>query len=221
MRALEAQLRAGAQALGLALDDLRIARLLDYVDLVAKWNQVYNLTAVREPAAMLTQHLLDSLAVLPPLLRHLDARRAVRGSARATLLDVGSGAGLPGVVLAICCADLQVDCVDSVAKKAAFVRQVALSLQLSNMRGIHARVERLRGPYDLVIARAFASLHDFTGWSEAALAPDGVWLAMKGKHPDQELADLSDAVALFHVEPLCVPGLDAERCLVWMRKKAG
>ncbi len=221
MRTLEPELRAGARALGVDLDEVRIGRLLDYLGLIGKWNQVYNLTAVREPKAMLTQHLLDSLAIVPPLHRHLDARRAVQPQPTTSLLDVGSGAGLPGVVLAICFPELQVDCVDTVAKKAAFIQQVALSLRLPNLRGLHARVEQLRGPYDLVCSRAFASLRDFTAWSAAALAPQGAWLAMKGKHPEQELLDLPDAVALFHVEQLHVPGLVGERCLVWMRKKSG
>ena len=224
MRSLEPALRAGATALGLELSELAMSRLLDYLELLRKWNQVYNLTAVREPEAMLTQHLLDSLAVLPPLRRHLAERGAAPASRRETapfaVLDVGSGAGLPGVVLAICCPDLRVDCVDTVAKKAAFITQTALALGLPNLRGLHARVENLRGPYDLICARAFASLRDFTAWSGAALAPGGVWLAMKGKHPDQELLELPQDVEVFHVEPLQVPGLDAQRCLLWARKVA-
>jgi 16S rRNA (guanine527-N7)-methyltransferase len=214
-RALEPQLRAGLQALDLALDDAQVAALLDYVDLIQKWTRVYNLTAVRDPQDMLTHHLLDSLAVVRPLRQQL-ATLGRDGSVR--VLDVGAGAGLPGVVLAICCPDMTVHCVDTVAKKAAFVQQVAVSLKLPQLRGIHARVESLTEPYDVVCSRAFASLADFTQWSVAALAPTGVWMAMKGKHPQAELLALDPAVQVFHVEPLQVPGLDAERCLVWMRR---
>jgi 16S rRNA (guanine527-N7)-methyltransferase len=133
------------------------------------------------------------------------------------LLDVGAGAGLPGVVIAITCPDVQVTCVDTVAKKAAFVQQVAATLRLPNLKGLHARVESLAQPYDVVCSRAFASLVDFTTWSKSALASHGVWMAMKGKHPEQEMAVLPEGVNVFHVEQLQVPGLDAERCIVWMR----
>ncbi len=214
-RALEPQLRAGLQALELALDEAQITALLDYVDLIQKWTRVYNLTAVRDPHDMLTHHLLDSLAVVRPLRTQL---AALGRDESVRVLDVGAGAGLPGVVLAICCPTMTVHCVDTVAKKAAFVQQVAVSLKLPRLRGIHARVESLSEPYDVVCSRAFASLADFTQWSVSALAPQGVWMAMKGKHPQAELLALDPAVQVFHVEPLQVPGLDAERCLVWMRR---
>lgn len=209
----EAALRQGAQQLGLALDASQIDYLQRYLALIRKWNKVYNLTALRESADMLTHHLLDSLAVAAPLRRHTQGRRA-------RLLDVGSGAGLPGVVLAACCPELTVTCVDTVAKKAAFVQQVAVELRLPNLRGLHARVESLTEPQDVISARAFASLADFTAGSAGALAPGGVWLAMKGKRPDEEIAALPAAVEVFHVEQLAVPGLAAERCIVWLRKKA-
>jgi len=215
IRALEPQLRAGLQALDLALDEAQITALLDYVDLIQKWTRVYNLTAVRDPQDMLTHHLLDSLAVVRPLRQQL---AALGRDESVRVLDVGAGAGLPGVVLAICCPSMTVHCVDTVAKKAAFVQQAAVSLKLPRLRGIHARVESLTEPYDLVCSRAFASLADFTQWSVGALAPQGVWMAMKGKHPAAELLALDPAVQVFHVEPLQVPGLDAERCLVWMRR---
>ena len=214
-RPLEAELRAGLEKLALSLDDAQVAALLDYMALIQKWTKVYNLTAVREPRDMLTHHLLDSLAVVRPLRLQLVALGL--GPA-LRVLDVGAGAGLPGVVLAICDPALTVHCVDTVAKKAAFVQQAAVSLKLANLRGIHARVESLVEPYDVVCSRAFASLADFTQWSALALAPAGVWMAMKGKHPEAELAALPPNVAVFHVEPLQVPGLDAERCLVWMRR---
>lgn len=206
-------LNAGIQALGLALSPEQVRQLLAYLGLIAKWNKVYNLTAVRDPAEMLTHHLLDSLAALGPLQRHLSAQ----GLQQASLLDVGSGAGLPGIVFAIGCPELQVSCVDTVSKKTAFIQQVAGELGLKNLRGVHARVESLAGPFEVVSSRAFASLLDFTAWSGQALAPAGVWLAMKGKHPADELAALPAQVQVFHVEPLTVPGLQAERCLVWMR----
>jgi 16S rRNA (guanine527-N7)-methyltransferase len=208
---LDAALRAGAADLGLGLNDEQARQLLAYLDLIGKWNKVYNLTAVRDPEDMLRQHLLDSMAVVGPLSRHLAGRAA-------SVLDVGSGGGLPGVVLAICMPQLRVDCVDTVAKKAAFVQQVAGSLGLPRLRGLHARVESLTGPYDVVTSRAFASLRDFVTWSSAALAPAGVWMAMKAKSPEAEVAELPAGVEVFHVEQLQVPQLDAERCLVWMKQ---
>jgi 16S rRNA (guanine527-N7)-methyltransferase len=220
MHALEATLREGlAQCDDLVLDDAQVAALLAYLDLIQKWTKVYNLTAVRVPAEMLTHHLLDSLAVIAPLRKQLAALpvHAAAPVLGRRLLDVGSGAGLPGIVIAICCPDIAVHCVDTVAKKAAFIQQVAVTLRLPNLRGIHARVESLTDPYDVVCSRAFASLVDFTSWSRAALAEQGVWMGMKGKHPADELAALPADVAVFHVEQLAVPGLDAERCIVWMR----
>ncbi|MDB5872344.1 MAG: rRNA ((527)-N(7))-methyltransferase RsmG [Ramlibacter sp.] len=211
--ALESGLRAGLNQLGLALAGAQVAQLLDYLDLIQKWNKVYNLTAVRDPAEMLTHHLLDSLAAVNPLIRQTAGKTA-------SLLDVGSGAGLPGVVIAICCPEIQVDCVDAVAKKAAFIQQAAVTLKLPNLRGLHARVESLGGPYDVVCSRAFASLPDFVNWSSGALAEQGVWLAMKGKQPDEEVAALPPGVEMFHVEQLEVPGLAAERCIVWLKRAA-
>lgn len=215
MRPREQELRDGLIALHLEINDTQVSQLLDYLDLIAKWTQVYNLTAVRDPAEMLTHHLLDSLAVITPLRRHLTSA----GLSRASLLDVGSGAGLPGVVIAVCCPEVAVSCVDTVAKKAAFIRQAALSLKLANLAGIHARVETISQPFDVICSRAFASLHDFTQWSVGALASAGIWLAMKGKHPADEIAALPASVEVFHVEQLAVPGLAAERCIVWMRPK--
>jgi len=314
MHVFEKDLRAGIQTLGLVLTDAQVAQLLAYMDLIQKWTKVYNLTAVRDPAEMLTHHLLDSLAVVAPLQKQLNAmaeagaahsasvasggetvrfaqvkeepaqragdteqnalfpHRAVSGernpqdlvgvqhedgggrfapcpplAAQAPplpaqnahphppaavgnltahsslvgtpvrLLDVGSGAGLPGAVIAICLPHVTVHCVDTVAKKAAFIQQVAVTLKLPNLRGIHARVENLTDTYDVVSSRAFASLVDFVTWSQKALAGQGVWMAMKGKHPADEMAVLPSFAQVFHVEQLSVPGLDAERCIVWMR----
>ena len=241
-------LQAGAADLGLSLDAGQLQQLLAYQALIAKWNQVYNLTAVRDPQEMLTHHLLDSLAAIAPLLRQLDGPRSggawgqqiqapgrpklesappggsdprSGGAWGPRLLDVGSGGGLPGVVIAITCPQITVHCVDTVAKKATFIQQVAAMLKLPNLRGIHARVESLRAEegagYDVVCSRAFASLADFTAWSRAALNPGGMWMAMKGRYPADEVAALPTDVSVFHVEQLAVPGLGAERCIVWMR----
>jgi 16S rRNA (guanine527-N7)-methyltransferase len=210
----EAALRAGLSELHLSLSNAQVQGLLDYQNLIGKWNKVYNLTAVRDPAEMLTHHLLDSLAAVAPLQKHLQDR----GLTNARVLDVGAGAGLPGVVLAICSPNLALTCVDTVGKKAAFIKHVALALGLPNLMGLHARVETITQPFDVICSRAFASLADFTGWSQAALAPGGAWMALKGKHPAEELAMLPPNVAMFHVEPLTVPGLAAERCIIWLQK---
>lgn len=202
---------AGGQ-LGLALEGAVLDRLLAYLGMLQRWNRVYNLTAVRDPREMLTHHLLDCLAVLPSLRRHA-------GTLALRLLDVGSGGGLPGVVLAILQPSWDVTCIDAVAKKASFVRQVAAELGLPNLHATHGRVEALAaGPgFDVVVSRAFASLPDFVRWTRACLAPGGVWLAMKGRAPDDEVAGLPPDVTVFHVEQLQVPQLDAQRCLVWLR----
>ena len=220
MTDLNQALTRAASQLGLALTDPQIQAMLDYQSLIIKWNKVYNLTSVRDPAEMLTHHLLDSLAVIAPLLKHTQGK-AVR------VLDVGSGAGLPGTVLAIVCPELDVTCVDTVAKKAAFIQNTALTLKLPNLRGVHARVEEMQTkPFDVVTSRAFSSLVDFVTLTKFHVKqpegekPGGVWMAMKGKHPADELAALPKDVDVFHVEPLQVPGLGAERCLVWMRPGA-
>ncbi|MEP6965318.1 MAG: 16S rRNA (guanine(527)-N(7))-methyltransferase RsmG, partial [Polaromonas sp.] len=180
MPGAEQNLRAGLHTLQLELNAQQVRQLLDYLALIGKWTKVYNLTAVRDPAEMMTLHILDSLAAIAPLKRHLQQAGLGEGG---RLLDVGSGAGLPGVVMAICCPALNVSCVDAVAKKAAFIKQAALALKLPNLHGLHARVENIAEPFDVICSRAFASLHDFTHWSAGALAPAGVWMAMKGRHP--------------------------------------
>ena len=213
MQGLEPALRGGLDSLQCELDDDRIGRLLDYLGMIQKWNQVYNLTAVRDAGEMLAHHLLDCLAVVGPLLRQT-AGQPIR------LLDVGSGAGLPGVVIAICCPQVRVDCVDAVGKKAAFVQQVAAALRQANLRGIHARVEKLSETYEVVVSRAFASLADFVTLSESALSAGGIWLAQKGRDPSDEIGALPPGIVVFHVEQLTVPGLGAERCIVWLRHAA-
>jgi 16S rRNA (guanine527-N7)-methyltransferase len=202
-------LQTAATELGLELNEVQLDHLLAYLALLQKWNKVYNLTAVRDPAQMLSHHLVDSLSVIAPLKRH---------GAPARLMDVGAGGGLPGVVIAICCPGTDVTCVDAVAKKATFIQQVAAELKLPNLHGVHSRVEQLKAePFGVITSRAFASLVDFTTLTRQHLAPGAVWMAMKGQHPADEMAALPADVEVFHVEQLAVPGLDAQRCIVWMR----
>ncbi|MBQ0961661.1 16S rRNA (guanine(527)-N(7))-methyltransferase RsmG [Ideonella sp. 4Y11] len=210
-----AALERGIAALGLTLPEAAPAQLLAYLDLIARWNQVYNLTAVRDPQQMLTQHLLDCLAVVQPLrqqaaaLDHADDLR---------LLDVGSGAGLPGVVLAIANPGWAITCVDTVAKKATFIRQVGAELGLRQLQAVHQRVEDMStAPFSMITSRAFASLVDFVHLTRERLAPGGCWAAMKAHLTDEERQAVPADVEMFHVERLAVPGLDAERCIVWMR----
>ena len=214
-----AQLQNASSALALGLDAAALDGLIAYLQLLQRWNKVYNLTALRDPQEMLTHHLVDCLAVLPALRQHA----ASAGLEGLRVLDVGSGGGLPGVVLALVHPAWQVRCVDTVSKKTSFIRQVAAELRLPNLTGLHARVEALApqaGQFDVITSRAFASLADFTALSVQVMAPGGVWLAMKGKLPTDEQAQLPAGVQVFHVEQLQVPGVDAQRCLVWMRPAA-
>jgi 16S rRNA (guanine527-N7)-methyltransferase len=165
--ALLQALSLGIKALELNVSEAQQQQLLSYMALIQRWNKVYNLTALKMPQEILTHHLLDSLSSIFPLLRYL-AQSAKGVDQDVELLDVGSGGGLPGVVIAICCPKIRVTCVDTVSKKAAFVQQVAASLKLSNLRGLHARVESLTGPFDVICSRAFASLPDFVNWSVSA-----------------------------------------------------
>ncbi|MCB5190972.1 16S rRNA (guanine(527)-N(7))-methyltransferase RsmG [Methylobacillus arboreus] len=200
---LQAKLEAGLQQLGIVLPQGAIEKLLAYLALLVKWNKVHNLTAVRDPEEMVTLHLLDSLSVLP----HVPAGR---------LLDVGSGAGLPGIVLAICRPDLQVTTIDAVQKKASFMRQAKAELQIDNLQVVAGRVEQLKPeqPFDSVISRAFSEIALFIKLTRHLIAEDGIWLAMKGQMPNEEL----EAVALkpSRIEVLTVPGLDAQRHLVFL-----
>lgn len=212
------QLIGDAAVLGVGLTPAQAQSLLDFLALLSKWGKVYNLTAVTGAEEMVAHHLLDSLAVLQPLARQLQTLPdSTTLPATPRLLDVGSGAGLPGVVIAICRPDIDVTCVDTVAKKAAFVQQVAVSLKLANLHAVHARVEQLEDRFDVVASRAFASLADFTAWSRQVLSPEGLWMAMKGKTPVDEMAGLPAEIEVFHVEQLEVPRLQASRCIVWMR----
>lgn len=212
-----AQLVAAVAALGLDLSDATLHRLMDYLGLMQRWNKIYNLTALRDLDEMISHHLIDCLTALPALRRQV----ASLGDGPVRILDVGSGGGLPGVVLAVVQPDWQLSCVDTVAKKSSFIRQAAAELRLGNLRSLHARVENLGSNgdrYDVITSRAFASLADFTALSQHLLADQGVWMAMKGRAPQDEQARLPPGIQVFHVEQLHVPGLDVQRCLVWMRR---
>jgi 16S rRNA (guanine527-N7)-methyltransferase len=210
---------------GLDASPAQHEQLARYMALLQRWNGTYNLTALRSPEDMLSHHLADCLVVVTPLRQHLGLAAGQGGqpslseasSGPSRVLDVGSGGGLPGVVLAILCPSVQVTCVDTVGKKAAFIRQVGAELALPNLRAEHARVEQLKGQYEVITSRAFASLVDFTDWTGHLLAPGAWWMAMKGRSPDDEMAALQARVRVDRIDPLVVPGLDAERCLVWMQ----
>jgi 16S rRNA (guanine527-N7)-methyltransferase len=201
---LREKLSQGLQALAIKLDDATQNKLLDYLTLLQKWNKVHNLTAVRDPNDMVTLHLLDSLAVLP----HIRQGR---------LLDVGSGAGLPGIPLAIVRPDLQVTVMDSNHKKASFMRQAKAVLGIGNLEVACGRVEEFRPEYkfDMVISRAFSDLAEFMRLTNHLCAEGGMWLAMKGVYPHEELAQVTGRTA--EVVPLTVPGLEAQRHLVFLK----
>ena len=197
------QLKRGLIALGLALDRETQQRLLDYIALIEKWNRVYNLTAIREPEKMVSHHLLDSLAVAP----HLHARR---------LLDVGSGAGLPGIPLALAFPDMHVTLLDSNHKKAAFLNQAVMELKLKNAEVCSERVEswQTQNRYDVIISRAFSDMGEFVRIARQLLAPGGMFAAMKGLHPYEEIDKLPPDCKVRQVLPLAIPGLDGARHLV-------
>ncbi len=214
---LDSQLEALASHLGLALTATERERLLAYMAMIQRWTKVYNLTAVRNTGEMFTHHLLDCLAVVAPM--RAGAGRAGRRVLR--VLDVGSGAGLPGVILAMLNPQWQVTCVDAVAKKAAFIRQAAAELGVPNLDGVHGRVEApgtFRTPqFDLITSRAFASMSDFVSLTRQLLAPGGQWAAMKAHLSTEEQAQVPPDIEMFHVEQLDVPELNEKRCLVWLR----
>ena len=204
--ALHAQLEQGIAALGLRLPAAAVEQLLDYLALLERWNGAYNLTAVRDPAEMITRHILDSLAILP----------FVQGE---SLVDIGTGPGVPGIVLAIAAPGRDILLVDSNGKKVRFLREAIRSLKLTGVRAVQQRVDEVPGQFDCVTARAFASLADMLRWGGHLLAPDGIWLAMKGKRPDDELAGVPAAFAVQEIRTLHVPGLEAERHLVMLTRR--
>lgn len=197
------ELARGLAALGFTLDAATQAKLLAHLALIEKWNRVYNLTAVRETARMVAHHTLDSLAVIP----HLSGVHVV---------DIGSGAGLPGLPLAIACPQLDIALLEASHKKAAFLTQAATELALHNVAVVQARVEAWEAPrcYDTVISRAFSDLPEFVALAGRLCAPGGALYAMKGVYPFEELTQLPAGFRLRSVIPLAVPGLDAERHLV-------
>ncbi|MHB1175324.1 MAG: 16S rRNA (guanine(527)-N(7))-methyltransferase RsmG [Sulfuriferula sp.] len=200
------QLEAGTRSLGITLDEMQLTRLLQYLGLIQKWNRVHNLTALRDPEKMLTHHLLDSLAVLP----HLDAD---------CLLDVGSGAGLPGIPLAIARPDWAITLSDSNQKKSSFQLQAVIELGLNNVRVVSGRVEDIQceQKFDGVISRAFSEIADFVACSARVLAIAGRWYAMKGTYPQAELERLPEGVEVERITSLVVPGLDAQRHLITLK----
>ena len=212
LSSLTRTLKEGAQALGLTLSEAQITRLMAYQALLAKWNKVYNLTALRDPAQMVSHHLLDSLS----------AMTAFAGAQR--VLDVGAGGGLPGIVLAIWAAEaepqMKITLVDTVQKKTAFLNQVKAELQLGNVTVLHARVEQLpvEQQYDVITSRAFAELKDFVTWSNHLLQQGGKYIALKGVLPQEEIDRLPAGWKVQQVQPLQVPGLDAERHLIFMER---
>lgn len=211
---LSTVLATACDTLGLAVSPAQHDAMLRYVALLQRWNGTYNLTAIREPRQMLTHHVVDSLSIVNPL---RERRRALPAATR--LLDAGSGAGLPGLMLALMQPDIKVTCVDSVGKKISFIRHAASELGLGNVEAVQARLEKLVGTeFDFVTSRAFSALDDMVAATRHLLAPKGVWLAMKGKQPDAEIAAAGRVVDVFHVEHLQVPGVEAERCIVWMRR---
>jgi len=214
------RLAQGADQLGLPLRAEDRERLLAFLKLIAQWNRVYNLTALKTPDEMFTHHLLDCLAVVLPLDRWLASAKASR---QPQLLDVGTGAGLPGVVLAILRPNWNVTCIDAVAKKVSFIRQVSGELGLPNLEAIHGRVENTGAwgerRFDLIVSRAFASLADFVRLTRHVLACEAAWAAMKAQLTDEEIAAVPPDVEMFHVEHLSVPELEAQRRLVWLRPR--
>lgn len=207
---LRTLLQDGLRAMPLSLSEQQVEQLLGYLALLAKWNGVYNLTAVRDPVQMVTQHLLDSLAAVP----------AFAGAKR--VLDVGAGGGLPGMVLAIARPDVQVTMIDTVQKKTAFLTQAKAELGLTNVQILAGRVEQLQDTtrFDVITSRAFAELCDFVTWSGHLLATGGRFIALKGVRPDEEIARLPAGWKVASVEPLDVPGLQAERHLVFIERQA-
>jgi 16S rRNA (guanine527-N7)-methyltransferase len=200
---LQTQLAAGIAALGLALPEGAEAKLLAYLALLDKWNRVYNLTAVRDAERMVSHHVLDSLAAVPFFLGE-------------TVLDVGSGGGLPGIPLAIARPELQVTLIDSIAKKTAFLLQAKAELGLENLNVVTSRVEDFRpvAGFDVITSRAFSDLKEFVTLTRHLLKPDGRWLAMKGLMPHEEIASLPDWVKVSANHALLVPRLEASRHLI-------
>ncbi|MBC3883598.1 16S rRNA (guanine(527)-N(7))-methyltransferase RsmG [Undibacterium griseum] len=205
---LKQRLISGVQELGLLLDDLQIEKMIAYLSLLSKWNSVYNLTAIRDPQEMVRQHLLDSLSAAP----------AFEGA--KNVLDVGAGGGLPGMMLAIVYPHIKISMIDTVSKKTAFLTQVKTELGLANVTVYTGRVEKLTvaEKFDVITSRAFSELANFINWSGHLLADGGRFIAMKGVAPAQEIERLPAGWQVTGVQALHVPGLDAERHLVFVKR---
>ncbi|HEX4916911.1 MAG TPA: 16S rRNA (guanine(527)-N(7))-methyltransferase RsmG [Limnobacter sp.] len=201
------RLKLGVTTLGLALSDEQLAKLFEYGQLIQKWNAVYNLTAIRSPAELISHHLLDSLAVVPCI------DKALQGVLRPSLLDVGAGAGLPGLVLAVARPDWQITLIDTVQKKAAFMQQAIATLGLTNARAVHGRVEHysVESPFNLICSRAFSTMDQFIALTAHLLHPEGVYAALKGRlEVDNTVPSGWRIVSVYPIE---VPFLDEERHL--------
>jgi 16S rRNA (guanine527-N7)-methyltransferase len=184
-----------------------------YATLLQRWSKVYNISGHRQLDQIVRLHIIDSLSIVQPLQEFLENRSP------CNILDVGSGAGLPGIVLAICFPEHHFVCIDAVAKKAAFLQQVKLQLPLLNLRVIHDRIENHQANYHIITSRAFSSLQSFVFLTRHCLDIDGSWFAMKGKYPVNEIDKLDSDVEVFHVKQLDIPDQDGERCLVWIRRR--
>ena len=202
-------LEAGMQQMGVEYSSEQRDMLLTYLQLLMTWNKAYNLTAIRDPGEMIKLHLLDSLAVLP----HVAGRR---------LIDVGTGAGLPGIPLAIMCPERDFTLLDSNGKKTRFLFQARCDLGLSNLKEINSRVENHRPevPYDAVLSRAFTSVADMVNKCSHLLSPEGLFLAMKGKFPQSELSEVGKGYKVNASHILQVPGVDGERHLIVISRDA-
>jgi 16S rRNA (guanine527-N7)-methyltransferase len=214
----EEQLEKACQELSLKPTKQQQERLLEYLRQLLKWNKTYNLTAIRDPELALVQHVFDSLAIIKPLNNFIQQRDQDKNA----VLDVGSGAGLPGVIIATMMPKVIVTCVDTVEKKMAFVRQVSGVLALTNVKAIHQRVELMQDEkFDVVTSRAFATLQDFATLAGERVEKNGILLAMKGKIPHDEIETLEEKTEwrVDGIEALKVPQLSAQRCLVWMKQK--
>src|SRR5262245_52537471 len=212
---LASRLSMAAGRLGLPIDDVQVDRLLKYLMLLDRWNRVHSLSAWKSPSDLLVRHVFDGLTLVGPL-------RRFAGGKPLRILDAGSGPGFPAVVLALMQPGWLVTAVDAVAKKIAFVTQAAAEVGVGNLIGTHGRLEKLASPepFDVVVSRAFGSLDALTRQTRHLLAPAGAWVAQKGLRPDDEIAKLQEDLEVFHVEPVTVPDLQAERCLVWLRRVA-
>lgn len=207
---LKEQLKSGLQAMNLELSTAQQLMLLEYVSLLKKWNSTYNLTALRDERTMISHHLLDSLTLLPYVAN------------AKTLMDVGSGGGMPGIPTAICLPDLQITLLDSNTKKTTFLQQAVIELGLKNVTVASGRVEAMHDKsVDVVTSRAFAELHDFIALTKHLLNENGYWAAMKGVYPYEELENVPDNIEVYQIDKLNVPTLNAERHMVLMRPKKG